>query len=196
MPATAPLEAPMATPDTATDTAPEAELAEDATNEDGEGTRVEELPEPAPARSPADLARAYAPAGALAAAAGAVALVVAARVLARRPDEDEHVLYSGRPRKVLWRYASTLGLWELARRATRFTVTDRFIVVDQGVLRRSSRSMPISAVRDVSVASGPWQGYVELRGPGGSEVLGRRLGPLRAPEARALARVIGREIPR
>jgi hypothetical protein len=127
---------------------------------------------------------------AVAAGVGVALLVAARRSTDVRRVNGGRVLFASRPRKVMWRYVGTLGLWELARRATRFTVTEDDLFVEEGVLRQASQRLPLAAVHTVRVVNGPWQGYVELGGAGGSALLARRLGPLRTKRARELADVI------
>ena len=99
--------------------------------------------------------------------------------------DGEAILFSERPRKVVARYFATLGLWEPARRAQRFTLTDRRIIIDNGLFTRASRSLPLSQVTHVHLRTGPWQGFVEFsRGDAGSGGPRREeIGPL-APRRR------------
>jgi hypothetical protein len=137
-------------------------------------------------------------AGTAAVVAGAAALLMligrAGGRLQLAPGEQ--VLLSARPRKVVWRYAATLGLWEVARRATRFTVTDRRVVIEEGLLGRSSRSVPLSRIADVRTATGVWQGYVDLTGGGRGGTGRTQLGPLRNPVALAFATAVAHGVAR
>ena len=64
-------------------------------------------------------------------------------------------------------------------------------IIEEGVLYRSSRSVPLSDVLGVNVQAGPWQGFVELATSRGNRDPRRALlGPLRSPEARELGRTI------
>jgi len=131
-------------------------------------------------------------AGAALALGLAAAAVVAAsrRASAGVPavGEGESILLTSRPRKVLWRYALSLGLWEPARRATRYTVTNRRVMIEDGLLSQGARSLPLSRINHVRVRTGPWQGYVEFAASGGSR--NEAIGPLRTPRAREFAHAI------
>jgi hypothetical protein len=128
-----------------------------------------------------------------AAVAGAVGVVLlSARSSTSGPlaHESEIVSLRVRPRKVAWRYLASLGLWEASRRRTAFTVTDRRVVVESGLLNREAHAIPLRAVRDVVVRTGRWQGFVNVRSlPGAPDVL---IGPLRTPVARRLGSAIAR----
>jgi uncharacterized membrane protein YdbT with pleckstrin-like domain len=175
---------------TATPTSQSGEATADATV--ATLSEHEERRVPAATRLRPPSARTSGLAAATALAVGAVGMTLARRM---RRSEDAHadrVLFTARPRRVLWRYAGTLGLWEVVRRATRFTVTDRSVLIHEGVLHRSHETLPLASVRAVRVVSGPWQGFVEVRGGVGKDTLHRSLGPLRTPRARELAKVIAR----
>jgi hypothetical protein len=119
----------------------------------------------------------------LQAAAGAAVAVAAAGLLLAS-------LISTRPRKVGWRYLATLGLWEMARRSTRFTVTDQRIVIEEGILSRTTRSVPLSRIGNVNVTTRLWQGFVDLSGTGRGGGTRESLGPFRNPVARNLAMLV------
>jgi membrane protein YdbS with pleckstrin-like domain len=108
----------------------------------------------------------------------------------------ESVLVSTRPRKVVWRYLATLGMWELARRSTRFTVTDQRIVIEEGIVARATRSVPLSRVGDVKVTTGLWQAFVDLSPTGRGGGTRETLGPLRNPVARKIAIAVSHAIAR
>jgi PH (Pleckstrin Homology) domain-containing protein len=128
----------------------------------------------------------------------ATALVVFALGLlaaagSREPElpRDEPVLFRSRPRKALLRYALTLGLWELDRKTTFFAVTTRRLVVASGLIRRHTRSIPLSAIVDVDLVEGFWEGKVRVSERGArtpEDVV--EMGPLRSTAARRLASVI------
>lgn len=147
---------------------------------------------------PAVPGRAVAGAGAL--AFGVAALLLAATVNASRRKPilapGESILLSTRPRKVLWRYAATFGLWEGVRRTTRFTLTNRRLIIQEGVLNRGSRSVPLGRIQDVQLAAGPWQGEVEIAaaGSGGKRSRREAIGPLRSNRARAFADELARAV--
>lgn len=159
--------------------------------------------EAAPAQ-PADAARApiaWPPTGPdlvkVAAAAG-VLLVAAATVIARRAatalplERGESLALSVRPRKVVRSYLLSAGLWELDRRATRFTVTDRRLLVEEGLVQKAVTAVPLSVLQQVVVRTGPWQGWVDVSFPSASGRGIERLGPFRAPVAREFAHTLAR----
>lgn len=129
-------------------------------------------------------------------AATAAALLVMAALAAagsREPklQRGELVLFQSRPRKTLLRYARTLGLWELDRKTTFFAVTTRRLIVTRGLIWRHTRSIPLSAVVDVDLVEGLWEGTVRVFEHGAhtpEDVV--VMGPLRKPVARRLATVI------
>lgn len=130
-------------------------------------------------------------------ALGVGALGVLAALAGRRPEQElprgERMLFEARPRKALRRYVSSLGAWELSRRATSYAVTDRRVIVDGGLLRRRTRSIPLAGIGGVDVVAGPWEGvvYIGEHGAGGRTQL---VGPLRTPVARRFAAAIARAI--
>ena len=81
--------------------------------------------------------------------AAAVGLGVAAVALLggrrRGPSlrEGESIQMSVHPRRVVWRYLTTLGMWEAARRNTRFTLTDERAIIEDGIVSRRMRSAPL-----------------------------------------------------
>jgi hypothetical protein len=129
-------------------------------------------------------------------AAAAVALLVLAALAAagsREPTlpRGERVLFRSRPRKTFLRYALTLGLWELHRKTTLFAVTTRRLIVTRGLVWRHTRSIPLSAVVDVDLVEGLWEGTVRIVEHGShtpEDVV--VMGPLRATVARRLATMI------
>lgn len=138
--------------------------------------------------------------GAAAATVAAVGLMAfaAAALLARRGhaavalERGESLAMSVRPRKVLRSYLISAGLWELDRRATRFTVTDRRLLVEEGVVRRAVTAVPLNVLQHVVVRTGPWQGWVDVSFPTSAGRGVERIGPLRSPVAREFAATIGR----
>jgi hypothetical protein len=130
---------------------------------------------------------------------GALAAVAAAASRNERgPLRDlprgESVLFRTRPRRALGRYAASLGLWELSRRSTSFAVTDRRVIVERGLLRRHSHSIPLTGIVSVDVVAGPWQGIVRIGELAGGAGRSEELGPLRAGSARTLGSTITRAI--
>ena len=145
-----------------------------------------------PARTwppPADLARI--------AAIGAVTITAAALIARRQVgalplERGESLAMSVRPRKVLRSYLMSAGLWEFNRRATRFTVTDRRLLVEEGVVRRAVTAVPLGVLQHVVVRTGPWQGWVDVTFPTSSGRGRERIGPFRAPVAREFAAMLAR----
>jgi membrane protein YdbS with pleckstrin-like domain len=123
----------------------------------------------------------------------AVGLGIALGRRASQPDlrPGEEVELSVRPRKVVWRYLVSLGLWELERRATRFSVTDQRLLIQEGLVRRVVCAVPLGSVRRVVTRTGPWEGYVMVQTGAGKDALDRPIGPLRTPVARRFAAAIG-----
>jgi len=131
------------------------------------------------------------PIGATAAVLLALGLLAAAAAREPKLPRDELVLFRSRPRKALLRYALTLGLWELNRKTTFFAVTSRRLIVARGIVRRHTRSIPLSAIVDVDLVEGLWEGTVRVseRGAHSPEDV-VEMGPLRTATARRLASVI------
>jgi len=131
-------------------------------------------------------------------ALGVGALGMLAALAGQRPAQElsrgERMLFEARPRKTLWRYLTSLGTWELSRRTTSFAVTDRRVIVDRGLFRRTTRSIPLAGIVDVEVVAGPWQGAVYIGERGGGNARTQRVGPLRTPAARRFAAAIARAI--
>lgn len=128
------------------------------------------------------------------ASAAAVALAGAAAMLAMRKrspnlvlDRGEKVSLSVVPRRAVWRYVRSLGLYEAQRRATRFTVTDKRLVIEDGVVKRAVSGIPLSAIQHVTLRTGPWEGSVDVAIPGPRGPIQSSIGPLRSPVARKLA---------
>jgi hypothetical protein len=128
-------------------------------------------------------------------AVGVVAGFYAAGRAPREPElgKGEVLLFRGHPRRSFLRYALSLGLWELSRRSTSFAVTERRVVVDRGLFRRHTHSIPLSGIGDVDAISGLWEGMVRVSGRGTSTPL-EELGPFRAKKARAIASTIARAV--
>jgi hypothetical protein len=123
--------------------------------------------------------------------AGAVTARIARRDVALA--HDEHVLFRARPRRDLFRYLLSLGLWEVPRRSTQFLVTERRVIVDRGLLVRHTRSIPLRQISAVDVVQTPWEHDVEING--GTGGLGSlRLGPLSARSARHLTAAVAAAI--
>ena len=165
-----------------------------ATAESGLGGDAE--PAPVSAATPAGTTlHRVDPVAPLAAAAlvGFVLALLAARGGAREPELrwNELMLFRSRPRKAVHRYVLSLGLWELSRKRTFFGLTTRRLILERGLVRRHTRSIPLSAIVDVDLVEGLWEGKVRIseRGDGSRDGV-VEIGPLRAPEARRLAAMI------
>jgi len=102
-------------------------------------------------------------------------------------DPGERVTLTVRPRKTAWRYLGSLGLWELQRRATRFTVTNNRLLVEEGVVKKVVSGVPLAAIQHVLVRTGPWEGTVDVGARGQSP---SKIGPLGPNTARRLAAAI------
>ena len=177
--------------DGATATAEETGIAqppEEPVVADAEATTDDARPAPWPP-SGAALARIGA-----AAALTLAATAVLARKSASGPplERGESLALSVRPRKVVKSYLRSAGLWELDRRATRFTVTDRRLLVEEGLFRRAVTAVPLSVLQHVVVRTGPWQGWVDVSFPTSTGRGVERMGPFRSPVAREFAATIGR----
>ena len=131
------------------------------------------------------------------AAIGAVTITAAALIARRQVgplplERGESLAMSVRPRKVLRSYLVSAGLWEFNRRATRFTVTDRRLLVEEGVMKRVVTAVPLAVLQHVVVRTGPWQGWVDVTFPTSSGRGMERIGPFRAPVAREFAASLAR----
>jgi membrane protein YdbS with pleckstrin-like domain len=124
-------------------------------------------------------------------AAGAL-LAIASKRAAPELAQGERVIVAARPRKALWRYIATAGLYELNRRTTYYAVTNRRVIVDHGLLHRTTHSLPFGGILDVEVTSGPLQGTVHVAEKGGGHR--QSIGPLRTATARAFATALARAL--
>ena len=129
--------------------------------------------------------------GAAVALAAVVGAAVVAALRSRGPafelDPGERVTFTVRPRKTAWRYLGSLGLWELQRRATRFTVTNNRLLVEEGLVKKAVSGVPLAAIQHVLVRTGPWEGTVDVGARGQSP---SKIGPLGPNTARRLAAAI------
>src|SRR5262245_38663732 len=69
--------------------------------------------------------------------------------------EGEQVSMKLRPRRGVIRYLTSLGLWEMRRRATRVMVTDKRLLLEDGYVNRVVGSVPLSTIRGVTLRTGP-----------------------------------------
>ena len=169
----------------ATDPEPEAVTTEQAPAESEQPRRtLPSLP----------VSRTTAASGAAVALAAFVGAAIVAMLRSRGPgfqlEPGERVALSVRPRKTAWRYLGSLGLWEAQRRATRFTVTNNRLVIEEGLVKRAVSGVPLAAIQHVLVRTGPWEGTVDVLAPGARGQSSSRIGPLGPVAARQLAAAI------
>ena len=142
--------------------------------------------------SVADGATGTASAVRIAAIAGLGAGIAAAALVSARPapqpERGEKLLYRGRPRRSLLRYAFSLGTWEVMRRSTWFEVTDSRVLLARGLLVRHTRSIPLTEIVEVDATTGPFEGSVRLAERNGAGIA--VLGPMRRRTAKDVAATI------
>jgi hypothetical protein len=169
----------------ATDPEPVAEATEQTPAESEQPRRT---------RPTLPVSRTTAAGGAAVALAAFVGAAVVAMLRSRGPgfelEPGERVALSVRPRKTAWRYLGSLGLWEAQRRATRFTVTNNRLVIEEGLVKRVVSGVPLTAIQHVLVRTGPWEGTVDVLAPGARGQSSSRIGPLGPTAARHLAAAI------
>jgi hypothetical protein len=136
--------------------------------------------------------------------AGAAALVgfgagaLAAGMIAARRDSEltlrpgEKISMRAQPRKGVWRYILTCGLWELDRRATQFTLTNQRLVIEKGLLHRVVNAVPLGDVQRVIVRTGPFEGTVAVSTFGAGGLQQNQIGPLAVSSARSFVRALAR----
>jgi len=117
----------------------------------------------------------------------ASAVVFASRASRVQLADGEQMVLSMRPRPGVWRYVRTLGFWELQRLATRYTITDRRLVLQNGLGERVTRVVPLNAIGSVVVRAGPVEGYVEVESRSGGRARRTSVGPLTTRRARRVA---------
>jgi hypothetical protein len=129
-------------------------------------------------------------------AAGLVVAIAGSAMMARKRGTAPHLhpgerlAISVRPRKVLHRYVTTLGLWELQRRAMRFSVTDRRLLIEKGLFNRVAQALPLDSIGHVALETGPWEGWIEISAP--ALKAPTHLGPMRSTVAQRFAAAIAR----
>jgi hypothetical protein len=170
------------TAETTADAAPTDEAAAEPTPETEETPRKRQLPSWAPAVG--------------AAVAG---IVIAAPFLrtarqshvSLRPDEEVRLRL--RPRRGVIRYLTSVGLWELNRRATRVVVTDKRLLLEDGFVNRVVGSVPLETIRGVVLRTGPWEAWVNVQTatPRGGKSPDIEIGPLTKRAAVELVSMVG-----
>ena len=107
-----------------------------------------------------------------------------------RPGEN--VVMKLRPRRGVIRYLTSLGLWEMRRRATRVVVTDQRLLLEDGYVNRVVGSIPFSTIRGVVLRTGPWEAWVNVQTstPRGGRSPEIKIGPLSKRAAVELASVV------
>jgi len=95
-----------------------------------------------------------------------------------RPGEE--IAMKLRPRRGVIRYLTSLGLWEMRRRATRVIVTDQRLLIEDGYLNRVVGSVPLNTIRGVVLRTGPWEAFVNVQTatPRGGKSPEIEIGPL------------------
>jgi len=95
-----------------------------------------------------------------------------------RPGEE--VLMKLRPRRGVIRYLTSLGLWEMRRRATRVMVTDKRLLLEDGYVNRVVGSVPLDTIRGVVLRTGPFEAWVNIQTatPRGGKSPELEIGPL------------------
>jgi hypothetical protein len=104
-----------------------------------------------------------------------------------RPGEE--IAMKIRPRRGVIRYLTSVGLWEMRRRATRVIVTNERLLLEDGYVNRVIGSIPFSTIRGVVIRTGPWEAFVNVQTatPRGGKSPEVEIGPLKKQTAVALA---------
>jgi PH (Pleckstrin Homology) domain-containing protein len=107
-----------------------------------------------------------------------------------RPGEE--VAMRLRPRRGVIRYLTSVGMWELRRRATRVVVTDQRLLLEDGFVNRVVGSVPLETIRGVVLRTGPWEAFVNIQTstPRGGKSPEIEIGPLTKKAAVALASAV------
>jgi hypothetical protein len=118
------------------------------------------------------------------------------RSLRGRLFDDEDVLMVTRPGRLASfpKYLATLGLYGFWRKRDTSAVTDHRVLLANGILSRSERSIPLSHVDDVSVARRGLYSYVNLTVTQRGATVAQRVGPMSPGAARRFAREILRQL--
>jgi len=86
-------------------------------------------------------------------------------------------------------YIFTLGLYELWRRATWFTITDQRVILSKGIVTRTQRSVPVDMIQDATVTTQLGVGWILVTTAGGPAST-LRLGPVTSGIAQEIADTI------
>jgi membrane protein YdbS with pleckstrin-like domain len=107
-----------------------------------------------------------------------------------RLQDGEEILLAIKPNPLNGLMVFTLGLYFPWWRATWFVVTDRRLIIKQGILNKTEANLPLHFVQDASVRTS-WQGVgrVDVSTAGGSDGISRIIG-LKPQDARELADTI------
>jgi Bacterial PH domain len=107
-----------------------------------------------------------------------------------RPGEE--VQMKLRPRRGVIRYLTSLGMWEMRRRATRVMVTDKRLLLEDGYVNRVVGSVPLDTIRGVVLRTGPFEAWVNIQTatPRGGKTPELEIGPLTKRAAVDLAAAV------
>jgi len=97
-----------------------------------------------------------------------------------------------RPRRGVIRYLTSLGMWEMRRRATRVMVTDKRLLLEDGYVNRVVGSVPLDTIRGVVLRTGPFEAWVNIQTatPRGGKSPDLEIGPLTKRAAVDLASAV------
>jgi hypothetical protein len=78
--------------------------------------------------------------------------------------EGEEVVLVGRPSRsvTLHKYLATLGLYGLWRNSNTFILTDRRVLIGEGIVARSERSIPLHQIEDAVYTRRGLAAYCEI----------------------------------
>ncbi len=101
---------------------------------------------------------------------------------------DESAVMVANPARVatLPKYIASLGLYELWRRRNTTVVTDRRILLGEGIFRRTEKSIPLSKVMDVVFTRRGVTCYAEVAVNDRGRTSVRHVGPMSCSTARRL----------
>ena len=113
------------------------------------------------------------------------------RMSAPKLQRGEQTILAAHPTgwNLAYAYLFTLGLYEVWRRATWFTVTDQRVILSKGIITRTQRSIPVDMVQDATVTTQLGIGTVFVTTAGG-QASALRLSPLTSAEAHEISDAI------